>query len=202
MFSLFLGPFSEIRRFLMLSDGEKRDQVVQVALAHVPVMGVTGRIVGCQCMNRVFVQHQETWAEHLADVLEASLTVPDGDVRGRLHAECDCVPDLGPAHCHLCGNEKGVPVPWPECSAVRAAAPEPGEQFSYVEKWADGSGVYERITFGSASEAREWIRNRADGLAAFNAEADDEADRLVASVERRTTYSPGPWLPLPVGGES
>ena len=40
------------------------------------------------------------------------------DAREHLHAKCDCVPDLGPAHCHLCSNERGVPVPWPECSAV------------------------------------------------------------------------------------
>ena len=40
------------------------------------------------------------------------------DAREHLHAKCDCVPDLGPAHCHLCGNERGTPVPWPECSAV------------------------------------------------------------------------------------
>lgn len=60
-----------------------------------------------------------------ADRLAALTTPQEGDVRERLHSMCDCVPDLGPAHCHLCGNVKGEPVPWAECSAVRAAAPEP-----------------------------------------------------------------------------
>lgn len=42
------------------------------------------------------------------------------DARDYLHAKCDCVPDLGPAHCHFCGNVKGSPVPWTECEAVSA----------------------------------------------------------------------------------
>lgn len=49
-------------------------------------------------------------------------TVPDAatDAREHLHAKCDCVPDLGPAHCHLCSNVKGSTVPWGECEAVVA----------------------------------------------------------------------------------
>lgn len=48
------------------------------------------------------------------------------DAREHLHAKCDCVPDLGPAHCHLCTG-KGAPVKWEDCEAVReiADAPEP-----------------------------------------------------------------------------
>lgn len=41
----------------------------------------------------------------------------DLDPRGYLHAKCDCVPDLGPEHCHLCSVSG--PVPWDQCSAVR-----------------------------------------------------------------------------------
>lgn len=48
-----------------------------------------------------------------------AVAVPD--VRELLHARCDCVPNLGPAHCHLCGNQQGTPVPWAECAAVREA---------------------------------------------------------------------------------
>ena len=46
-------------------------------------------------------------------------TVPDA--REHLHAKCDCVPDLGPAHCHLCTGE-GSPVRWDDCEAVREIA--------------------------------------------------------------------------------
>ena len=46
-------------------------------------------------------------------------TVPDA--RDHLHAKCDCVPDLGPAHCHLCTGE-GSPVRWEDCEAVREIA--------------------------------------------------------------------------------
>ncbi len=58
--------------------------------------------------------------EKLAAKHECPPAPQEGDARERLHAKCDCVPDLGPAHCHLCSNENGSPVPWPECSAVRA----------------------------------------------------------------------------------
>lgn len=36
------------------------------------------------------------------------------DPRETEHIECDCVPDLGPSHCHLCGERAGHPVPWSE----------------------------------------------------------------------------------------
>ena len=51
------------------------------------------------------------------------------DAREFLHAKCDCVPDLGPAHCHLCSDEKGSSVPWPECSAVTEVA---------AKAWSEG----------------------------------------------------------------
>lgn len=36
------------------------------------------------------------------------------DPREWQHVECDCVPDLGPSHCHLCGKEAGREMPWAE----------------------------------------------------------------------------------------
>lgn len=64
---------------LPASSGEtNRDGLAQVALAHIPVLGITGRVVGCRCMDRVFVQYQETWEEHLADAILAA-----GFSRGR-----------------------------------------------------------------------------------------------------------------------
>ena len=60
----------------------------------------------------------ELWRDDARRVLAAADAVVTVDAREHLHAKCDCVPDLGPAHCHLCSNERGAPVPWPECSAV------------------------------------------------------------------------------------
>lgn len=37
------------------------------------------------------------------------------DPRDEAHIACDCVPELGPAHCHLCGKREGGPVPWARC---------------------------------------------------------------------------------------
>lgn len=36
------------------------------------------------------------------------------------HFECDCVPNLGPPHCHGCSEACGEAVPWPErmCKAA------------------------------------------------------------------------------------
>ena len=28
------------------------------------------------------------------------------------HCECDCVPAIGPPHCHGCGEDEGHPVRW------------------------------------------------------------------------------------------
>lgn len=37
------------------------------------------------------------------------------DPRETTHMPCNCVPDLGPEHCHLCSTEQGREVPWDEC---------------------------------------------------------------------------------------
>jgi hypothetical protein len=38
------------------------------------------------------------------------------------HGECDCVPDLGPSHCHLCGllYNDGQPVVWSDALLYHA----------------------------------------------------------------------------------
>jgi hypothetical protein len=38
----------------------------------------------------------------------------DDDPRDVAHIECDCIPDIGPSHCHLCGRKAGHPVAWSE----------------------------------------------------------------------------------------
>lgn len=66
----------------------------------------------------------------LADAILAAgfsrAAVPDAatDVREYLHAKCDCVPDLGPAHCHLCSAD-GSPVEWANCVAVQQVTDAP-----------------------------------------------------------------------------
>lgn len=56
---------------LPVRDGDARERLIQIALAHVPILGVsgTGKIVGCRCMDRVFVRDRETWSEHIADAV-------------------------------------------------------------------------------------------------------------------------------------
>ena len=54
------------------------------------------------------------------------------DPRAVMHAKCNCVPSLGPAHCHKCGENQGSPVPWTECTAVRITG-TPGEQMKLME---------------------------------------------------------------------
>lgn len=71
-----------------------------------------------------------------------------GDAREFLHAQCDCVPRLGPAHCHLCGVGKDSPVEWKDCAAVseveRAAAEkawDEGEIAGYEDALAEQRGI-------------------------------------------------------------
>lgn len=40
------------------------------------------------------------------------------DWQWNIHGECDCVPELGPSHCHLCGEAEGHPVPWDEAQKL------------------------------------------------------------------------------------
>lgn len=49
-----------------------REALAEVVVGHVPVLGVTARVVGCCCMDRVF-HRNETWGEHLADAVLAML---------------------------------------------------------------------------------------------------------------------------------
>ena len=68
--------------------------------------------------------------ETIADAILAAgfsrAAVPDAATAARehLHAKCDCVPDLGPAHCHLCSAD-GSPVEWANCVAVQQVTDAP-----------------------------------------------------------------------------
>lgn len=43
------------------------------------------------------------------------MTVPSAVLApSGVHFRCDCVPELGPEHCHVCGDDKGRPVAWSE----------------------------------------------------------------------------------------
>lgn len=59
------------------------------------------------------------------------------DPRAVMHAKCNCVPNLGPAHCHKCGELQGTPVPWTHCTAVRAVVPEIIRQ-AHEHGWDEG----------------------------------------------------------------
>jgi len=105
------------------------EAIEQELFKHQPLLSMQdGSIRGCKCMDRVFVTKTEDWGTHLAEVFMRlpRATVPDAatDVREYLHAKCDCVPDLGPAHCHLCSAD-GSPVEWANCVAVQQVTDAP-----------------------------------------------------------------------------
>lgn len=37
-----------------------------------------------------------------------------------IHMECNCVPTLGPPHCHMCSEVNEVETPW-ECCVTQTA---------------------------------------------------------------------------------
>lgn len=47
-----------------------------------------------------------------------------------VHIRCDCVPSIGPAHCHACSRREGREVPWAE------AHPEPEQTEAVVMRAA------------------------------------------------------------------
>lgn len=47
------------------------------------------------------------------------------DPRKVAHIACDCVPNLGPEHCHLCSERNGKPTAWPDCASRVAVQGEP-----------------------------------------------------------------------------
>lgn len=71
-------------------------------------------------LSRTITEHLTAHPEDALEVLGAveRATPPSAEAREVLHCRCDCVPDLGPAHCHLCSTERGEQVAWPDCSVV------------------------------------------------------------------------------------
>lgn len=49
------------------------------------------------------------------------------DLMATIHAECDCVPDLGPSHCHACPGQTVWPCPVVTDQVL--ASPEPVEVY-------------------------------------------------------------------------
>jgi len=99
----------------------------------------------CTCGFRVreFIPHQlalATGHTHVTDAALAKLieaTDPDDDPQpshpclfacphpshrtptpSSVHSRCNCVPELGPEHCHVCGDDEGRPVAWAESHAT------------------------------------------------------------------------------------
>src|SRR5690606_30717939 len=58
---------------LTVPDGDVRERLmVEVLSRHVPVTDADRQIVGCRCMERVFLRLYESWADHLADAILAA----------------------------------------------------------------------------------------------------------------------------------
>jgi hypothetical protein len=79
---------------------------------------------------------------------------------------------------------------------LESATTETEWQYSYVEKWSDGSGIYGRETFKTKGEALECLTENVASVSGFNSEQTEPGDQLVALVERRQVSLPGPWLPV------
>lgn len=60
----------------------------------------------------------------------ANLNTLDAEV----HRRCDCVPTLGPAHCHPCGTAAGAEVPWSTASCEEATR----EREALGKAWGEG----------------------------------------------------------------
>jgi hypothetical protein len=63
------------------------------------------------------------------------------DPRDVAHIECDCVPHLGPSHCHLCSKREGREVPWPEAHGSREVTDAEEEAAAHAMWSAHGGSV-------------------------------------------------------------
>lgn len=71
------------------------------------------------------------------------------------HFECDCVPNLGPPHCHACSDEIGNPVMWSACpSSVQVLPSSTVDEDKLAAKLLELMRE-EAMTFENGSE--EWI---------------------------------------------
>ncbi|GEL47084.1 hypothetical protein CHO01_22000 [Cellulomonas hominis] len=120
---------------------------------------------------------------HLAEQV-AALGVRAGDPRDVAHIECDCVPDIGPSHCHLCSVRAGREMPWAEA--------HPSE-VEWGVRWPWGQGPVEK--YHSRQEAeREIRRNGPQGPARV-------PGVLVSRIAPRPV-APSPWVEVTdEGGE-
>lgn len=71
-------------------------------------------------------------------------------------------------------------------------------QYSYAEKWEDGSGVNERVTFDTEAKARQYFADNAPEVVEMNKyrESVGDPDRILPVLEKRRVVEPGDWLPL------
>lgn len=54
------------------------------------------------------------------------------------HVECDCVPDLGPSHCHPCSEQAGREMPWTEAHpTAESAGVETVTEWGVSWRWND-----------------------------------------------------------------
>lgn len=62
-------------------------------------------------VRQTVIRDLRSGPENLRHTLDA---LPPSAARASEHRTCDCVPTLGPPHCHACSDAAGEPVPWSE----------------------------------------------------------------------------------------
>lgn len=85
------------------------------------------------------------------------------DLREFLHVECDCVPDLGPAHCHECSrDDPNGDFAWP-CRYADSMAQYLAQVRAEARRGALREAANERDEkAGDADVVSRWLRALAD----------------------------------------
>ena len=100
------------------------DEAVEAAARALCVVTNYGTL-GPRCDTHEWVVpiKDPTHCEYGDEIARAALTAAapliaaqatTNDPRKVAHIQCDCVPDLGPSHCHLCSERAGREMPWSE----------------------------------------------------------------------------------------
>lgn len=129
------------------------------------------------------------------------------------HFECDCVPDLGPSHCHRCSQLLGTSVPWSDAPCAEAFSSEDDSDQSRLLAFGRHAALTAGLTpesgiepllrlvlsasFDVFVERTEHVAHGEEGRAEDGEQATGPVDAEPVVAGERDDARPAPAVPAP-----